>query len=77
MRINPAALAALRERSGMSQAELARRCGVDQSHLSAIERDPRRSNVRPETAKALARGLKVSLVAILAEPEPDDEAVEA
>lgn len=71
MRINPAALTAIRERSGLSQNELARRSGVDQSHISALERGEANPDVRPATATALARGLKVALDALLADPDAE------
>lgn len=73
MLINPAALLALRERTGLSQSELARRAGLAQSHISAIERRARTNDVQPATALALADGLGVPLDAILA-TTPDGEA---
>jgi XRE family transcriptional regulator, regulator of sulfur utilization len=66
MRINTAALKALRERSGLSVTALANSAGIKQSHLSNIEAG--RRSASPEVGVALARALKVDLVAILAEP---------
>ena len=64
MDINPAALRAIRERSGLSIRALAEQAGIQQPHLSNIEAGRRRPS--PEVAKALAGALKVELVAILA-----------
>jgi len=45
----------IRELQGFSQNELARRCGIPQSTISAIEND--RINLGVERAKVLARAL--------------------
>lgn len=66
MQINGAALAAIRERSGLSQTGLSERTGIDQSHISAIERGAK-PNVRPATATTLAKALKVPLDALIAD----------
>lgn len=66
MQINPAALRAIRERSGMSVTRLAEAAGVDRSHLSLIEAGRRKAS--EETTVALARALKVELPAILTDP---------
>lgn len=50
----------------MTQADLAEAAGIDQASLSNIERGHR--NASPETANALAKALKVTLPAILADP---------
>lgn len=66
MDLNPAALRAIRERSGLSVTALADAAGIKQAHLSNIEAGRRRAS--PEVAKALAAALKVDLVAILSSP---------
>ncbi len=66
MRLNSAALRALRERSGLSVTALATAAGIKQAHLSNIESG--RRSASPEVAVSLARALKVDLAAILAEP---------
>lgn len=62
-RLNPETLIALRVMAGFSQAELARRSGVSQGHLSQIERGDR--NASPRTIKRLADGLGVGIGALL------------
>jgi transcriptional regulator with XRE-family HTH domain len=37
LKLNGAAVAALREEAGISQAELARQCGISAAHLSKLE----------------------------------------
>lgn len=62
----------LRERSGMSQSELARRSEVDRAFLNGIEQGKRSPTV-PALVK-IARGLDstVSVLTIgIVEPEPD------
>lgn len=66
MRINRVALRAIRERSLMSQRELAEAAGIDQASLSNIENGAR--NASPTVCRALAKALKVNLPAILADP---------
>lgn len=63
MKINGQALQAIRERSGLTQSELARRSAVSQNRISTIEAHS--PSVRPHTAKALADTLGVPLAAIL------------
>lgn len=67
MDLNPSALRAIRERSGLSITALADLAGIKQAHLSNIEAGRRRPS--PEVAKALASALKVELLAILADPK--------
>lgn len=62
MRSNPAALAAIRERSGLTQTDLANATGVSQGRISELESKPQ--NLRPATAKKLAEALQVPVVAI-------------
>lgn len=66
MRLNPTALRALRERSGMSVTALAGAAGINPSHLTNIEAG--RRNASNEVGVALAQALKVDLLAILADP---------
>lgn len=68
MRINPEALAAIRQRSGMTQTDLAERANISQSRLSELE--SKSLNVRPGSAKRLAEALLVPVTAIIsASPE--------
>lgn len=67
MRCNPAALRAIRERSGLTVSALAEAAGIKQAHLSNVEAG--RRNASPEVVVALAKALKVDLPAILADPE--------
>lgn len=67
MQVNPWALASLRERSGLTQTELARRSGVSQGRISELEHGDRHGGpleARPSTARALADALEVSILAI-------------
>lgn len=66
MQINGSALTAIRERTGLTQSDLARGTGVSQGRISEIESSS--PSVRPATAVALAEALAVPLVAILATP---------
>jgi transcriptional regulator with XRE-family HTH domain len=66
MDLNRHALRALRERSGLSVTALADLAGIKQAHLSNIEAGRRRASA--EVAVALARALKVELLAIIADP---------
>jgi transcriptional regulator with XRE-family HTH domain len=73
MEVNPAALKAIRVRSGMSLVRLAASASehtekpVNPDHLSNIEAG--RRNPSEALAVALAMALKVELPAILANPE--------
>lgn len=64
-RINPHALQVIRERSGLSVSELARRSGVSQPHLSNIETG--RRGTSPAVVRALAHALAVPVLALCAE----------
>lgn len=74
MRVNPHALQVIRERSGLSVSELARRSGISQPHLSNIETG--RRGASPAVMKALAHALAVPVLALCAElpgtEQPDD-----
>lgn len=57
---------AIRERSGMSPAELAEAVGIDRTHLINIEAG--RRNASPGVAMAIACALRVPQPAILTDP---------
>ncbi len=66
MQINPAALKAIRQRSGMTITALAESAGCKQAHLSNIEAGRRQPS--DELIVGLADALKVDLPAILLAP---------
>lgn len=68
MRINPAALKAIRERSGLTRTALADAAGIKQSHVSNIEAGRRQAS--PDVIVALAHALKVDITAIICDPAP-------
>lgn len=59
----------IRERSGLSQAELARRAGMTRSVVNAYERGQRQPGVDALTRLASAAGLRVEL----GTPSPPDD----
>lgn len=63
MKLNPAAFRTIRELAGFSQAELSRRAGVSQGHISQIEAGHKQP--RPSTVRRLADALGVPLGALL------------
>lgn len=63
MKIAGATLTTIRVLAGFSQAELGRRSGVSQGHISDLEA-AELSEVRPATAKKLAEGLGVPVAAL-------------
>lgn len=67
MKVNHEALRVIRERSGLSVTALANEAGTKQSHLSNIEAG--RRNASDELIVALAHALKVSIPAIICEPQ--------
>jgi transcriptional regulator with XRE-family HTH domain len=69
MQVNPHALRVIRERSGLSVSELARRAGLSQPHLSNIEAGKRRAS--PAAVRQLAEALHVPLLALLADPDSE------
>lgn len=79
MKVNPWALTCVRERSGYTQTELARRSGISQGRISELEHGDRHGlplDARPSTARALANALDVPILAIAAPavaPEPSTE----
>lgn len=66
-RVNGRAIRAIRERGGQQQTELASAAGIDRAYLAHIEAGRRQPSV--VVARRLAEGLKVPLIAILADPE--------
>lgn len=67
VRLNRHALAELRVARGLSQSALARAAGCSAAHLCDIENG--RRSPSPGLASRLASALRVSLVAILADPD--------
>jgi transcriptional regulator with XRE-family HTH domain len=67
VKINPVALRTIRQLSGFSQAELARRTGISQGHISQIEAGQK--HPRPRTLRLLAEHLGVPLGSLLAPAE--------
>lgn len=63
MVLNGSALQAIRERTGLTQTELATLTGVSQGRISELEAG--QLNVRPGTIKALAEALDVPLAALM------------
>lgn len=68
MKINPAALRAIRERSGLTERDLARLAKVSIQSVSDLELGNRGG--RPDTIHKIRKALKVPLAAILIDPEP-------
>ena len=68
MPINPHALRAIRERSGLSVSALASLAGASQPHLSNVESGRRQAS--PDLIQRLARALKVPVVALLSDVDP-------
>ena len=65
MLLNREALFTIRVLSGFSQAELARRSGVSQGHISELEKDGGTKNASPATIKKLAEALGVPVGALM------------
>jgi len=59
-----------RRRCGLSQEELAHRCGLDRTYVSGIERGRRNPTVL--VLEQLAAALGTTGIALLAEPEDAD-----
>jgi transcriptional regulator with XRE-family HTH domain len=72
VRINPQALKTIRSDREVSKADLARAVGCNPSHLSNIEAGRREAS--PTLIKALARALRVDLLALLGPEERDHKA---
>lgn len=67
MIVNGPATKAIRERTGLSQVDLAEGSKVSQGRISEIEAGF--LNVRPATVKALAEALAVPMTALIATTE--------
>jgi transcriptional regulator with XRE-family HTH domain len=64
----------LREKHGLSQAELAARCGVDQGHISRIERGATSPTARTLQPDRWALDADVRLITRVP-PDGDDDAL--
>lgn len=65
----PIDLRALRLRRGLTQAALARACGLSQQHLSRLERDPVRAEVA--TLRKILGALDCELAVVSTRPSKD------
>lgn len=61
--MNPVALKTIRELAGLSQAELSRRTGISQGHISQIEAGQKKP--RPRTVHTLAAALGVPIASLI------------
>ena len=66
MNVNGPAIRAIRERTGLTVTELAKRVGCQQGTLSAIEKEDRRPS--PDMVLRIAQELKIDIAAILRGP---------
>lgn len=66
MKLNRDALIALRERSGMSKADLGRAAGIDRTLVHRVENGERHAT--DDVIVKLASALKVPVTAIIADP---------
>lgn len=66
MQLNRETLIAMRVLAGFSQAELSRRSGVSQGHISELESETSQKQARPATIKKLADAMGVPMGALLA-----------
>lgn len=73
MDINGAALRVIRQRTGLTVTELAKRIGVRQGTLSSIESENRRPS--PEVLVRIAQELKCDLACLLRGPLDDYDVV--
>lgn len=72
MKVQRFALRRIRERSGLSASELARRARI--SHGTLLDIESGRRNGSPSMLKRIAAALKVELVDILADPDGAEDA---
>ena len=70
VKINAVSLRVIRERSGLSQAELGRRTGISQGHISQLEAGEKEP--RPDTVARLAAALDCPTITLLAAPSDTD-----
>lgn len=68
-----ARLRGIRKARGLTQDALAAKTGIARTDLSGIEND--RVSLGPDRASTLAGALKVSVLELLPESEPDEKAV--
>lgn len=71
VRLHTKALESIRIINGYSQAELARRSGLSQGHISELERGEKRA--RPATIKKLADALCVPMSSLLTVLDDDED----
>lgn len=69
-RLNGDACSAIRERSGLTKAALARSLGITRAHMGDLESGRRQPS--PQLLLRIARELKVPAVAIMVEPNGDE-----
>lgn len=69
MQLNPISLAVSRILAGLSQAELSRRSGISQGHISGIEASDKVA--APATVVALASAIGVPVAALITDPTPE------
>ena len=74
MNVNPVAFRTIRELAGFSQAELSRRTGISQGHISQIESGQKRP--RPQTLRTFARVMGVPLGSLLCADQDAEPAAE-
>jgi transcriptional regulator with XRE-family HTH domain len=67
VKINPAALTEIRERSGFSKASFASLVGIAPSYLTEIEQGKKPGG--PEVIKRMADALKCPIAALIRDPE--------
>lgn len=72
MRLNPAALRVIRERTGLSKAELADRAGIDRTLVTRLENGERTGT--PAVIVKLAAALQCSQLAICSIDQPAEVA---
>lgn len=63
MNVNPVAFKTIRELAGLSQAELSRRTGISQGHISQIEAGQKRP--RPQTVRKFAQAMGVPIASLI------------
>ena len=68
--VNPVAFKTIRELAGLSQAELARRTGISQGHISQIEAGQK--HPRPPTVHRFAQALGVPIASLISSNDLPD-----
>ena len=72
MKLNTEALRTIRERSGVTKAELADRAGLDRTLITRLENGERRGT--PTVIAKLAAALQCSQVALCSDDSPNEAA---